>query len=102
MQFTVYRNKGNARAYPYLLDVQSDIIGELATRMVIPLFPLVAFTGRPAQRLNPVIIVEGDKYLVMSQDMAAVRLAQLGDEVTGVQESRQLIKDAIDFLFDGV
>ncbi|MFM5368041.1 CcdB family protein, partial [Aeromonas veronii] len=64
--------------------------------------PLVAFTGRPAQRLNPVIIVEGDKYLVMTQDMAAVRLAQLGDEVTGVQESRQLIKDAIDFLFDGV
>ena len=31
MQFTIYRNKGNARAYPYLLDVQSDIIGELAT-----------------------------------------------------------------------
>ena len=102
MQFTIYRNKGNARAYPYLLDVQSDIIGELATRMVIPLFPLAAFTGRPAQRLNPVVIVEGDKYLVMTQDMAAVRQTQLGEEVTGVQESRQLIKDAIDFLMDGV
>ena len=98
MQFTIYRNKGNARAHPYLLDVQSDIIDEL----VIPLFPLAAFTGRPAQRLNPVIIVEGDKYLVMTQDMAAVRQTQLGEEVTGVQESRQLIKDAIDFLMDGV
>jgi toxin CcdB len=34
--------------------------------------------------------------------MAAVRQTQLGEEVTGVQESRQLIKDAIDFLMDGV
>ncbi|BBV84543.1 hypothetical protein STW0522ENT60_P40010 (plasmid) [Enterobacter kobei] len=37
MQFTIYRNKGNARAYPYLLDVQSDIIGELATRIGVRL-----------------------------------------------------------------
>ena len=102
MQFTIYRNKGKAHVYPYLLDVQSDIIGELATRMVIPLFPLAAFTGRPAQRLNPVVIVEGDKYLVMTQDMAAVRQAQLGEEVSDVLESRQLVKDAIDFLLDGV
>lgn len=36
MQFTIYRNKGNARDYPYLLNVQSDIIDELNTRMVIP------------------------------------------------------------------
>lgn len=50
MQFTVYRNKGNARIYPYLLNVQSDIIGELHTRMVIPLLPLADFTGRPAQQ----------------------------------------------------
>ena len=102
MQFTIYRNKGNARAYPYLLDVQSDIIGELNSRMVIPLFPLASFTGRPAQRLNPVIIVEGGKYLVMTHEMAGVRLTQLGEAVTDVQESRQLIKDAIDFLMDGV
>ncbi|MFG5995373.1 CcdB family protein, partial [Salmonella enterica] len=26
MQYMVYRNKGNSKAYPYLLDVQSDII----------------------------------------------------------------------------
>lgn len=101
MQFTIYRNKGNA-SYPYLLDVQSDIIGELNTRMVIPLFPLAAFTGRPAQRLNPVLTVEGGKYLVMTHEMAGVRLAQLGEAVTEVEEFRQVIKDAIDFLLDGV
>lgn len=35
MQYTVYRNPGNSQAYPYLLDIQSDIIGELNTRTVI-------------------------------------------------------------------
>ena len=102
MQFTVYRNKGNARIYPYLLNVQSDIIGELNTRMVIPLLPLADFTGRPAQRLNPVITIEGGKYLALTHEMAAVRLAQLGEVVTDIQETRQVIKDAIDFLLDGV
>ncbi|MCE9901908.1 CcdB family protein, partial [Hafnia paralvei] len=53
MQFMVYRNNGNSRAYPYLLDVQSDIIGELNTRLVIPLFLLDEVSGRPARRLNP-------------------------------------------------
>ena len=102
MQFTIYRNKGNARDYPYLLNVQSDIIDELNTRMVIPLVPLAAFIGRPAQRLNPVISVEGKKHLVLTHEMAAVKLNQLGEVVVDLIESRQMVKDAIDFLFDGV
>ncbi|MGL4716922.1 MAG: CcdB family protein [Aeromonas sp.] len=40
--------------------------------------------------------------MVLTQEMASVRLGQLGEEVTDVHESRQLIKDAIDFLLDGV
>lgn len=48
------------------------------------------------------IAVEGGKYLVLTHEMAAVRLAQLGEVVADIQESRQVIKDAIDFLLDGV
>ncbi len=40
MQYMVYRNKGNSKTYPYLLDVQS-VCDELHTRMkFIPLFPV--------------------------------------------------------------
>lgn len=31
MQYTVYRNTSNSKEYPYLLDVQSDIIDALNT-----------------------------------------------------------------------
>ncbi|WP_437616038.1 CcdB family protein [Erwinia sp. V71] len=101
MQFMVYRNKGNSSAYPYLLDVQSDIIGELNTRLVIPLFPLNEVSGRPALRLNPVLSVDGDNYLVMTHEMASVRQSQLGDEVVSIREHRDAIKNALNFLLDG-
>ena len=49
MQYTVYRNPGNSQAYPYLLDIQSDIIGELNTRLVIP--PFIGLKKEPRPRL---------------------------------------------------
>ena len=101
MQFMVYRNNGNSRAYPYLLDVQSDIIDELNTRLVIPLFLLDEVSGRPARRLTPVLNVDGEDFLVMTHEMASVRQSQLGEEVVSVREQRQAIKNALDFLLDG-
>ncbi|MGZ0752666.1 CcdB family protein [Kluyvera sichuanensis] len=101
MQYVVYRNKGNSQAYPYLLDVQSDIIEELHTRMVIPLFPVSRLVNSPVKRLTPTLQVEGDDYLVMTHEMASIRLSQLGDEVMDARPYRQTIKNALDFIFDG-
>lgn len=101
MQYRVYRNNGNSRSYPYVIDVQSDIIDDLHTRLVIPLFPLDKLNGRPVQRLNPVLSVEGDDYVVMTHEMASVRLSHLGEGVMDAQTYRKEIKDAIDFLVDG-
>ncbi len=101
MQYVVYRNKGNSAAYPYLLDVQSDIIGELGTRMVIPLYPLIKFSSTPVLRLTPILNIEGEEYLVMTHEMASVRLSQLGTEVMDVRHHRQRVKDALDFMLDG-
>ncbi|ECB0128898.1 cytotoxin [Salmonella enterica subsp. enterica serovar Rissen] len=101
MQYMVYRNKGNSKAYPYLLDVQSDIIDELHTRMVIPLFPVSRLVNNPVKRLTPTLNVEGNDYLVMTHEMASIRLSQIGDEVMDVRSHRQTIKNAFDFIFDG-
>ncbi|MCA7014380.1 CcdB family protein [Dickeya dadantii] len=101
MQYMVYRNNDNSRAYPYLLDVQSDIIGELHTRLVIPLFPEEKVNASVVKRLTPVLPVEGRDYLVMTHEMASVRLSQLGPQVMDAQSYRQSIKAALDFLLDG-
>jgi toxin CcdB len=55
MQFTVYDNTGKSAVYPLLLDVTSDIIGQLNRRIVIPLLPVDRYpAGRRPDRLVPV------------------------------------------------
>ena len=44
---------------PYLLDIQSDLLDSLATRVVVPLCKPGILKGRLAERLNPVFEVEG-------------------------------------------
>ncbi|MCL5754793.1 CcdB family protein, partial [Vibrio cholerae] len=41
-QFTLYENldKSTSTAYPYFVDVQSELLNTLNTRLVIPLTPL--------------------------------------------------------------
>jgi toxin CcdB len=100
MQYRIYRNAGRSDAYPYLLDVQSDIIDELSTRLAIPLFPRDGASNIP-KRLCPIVAIEGNDYLVMTHEMAAVRVSLFGDEVMDVASRRGDIKSAIDFLMDG-
>lgn len=101
MQYVIYRNKGNSTAYPYLLDVQSDIIGELVTRLVVPLYPAKKVFNPPVKRLTPVLTIEGEDYLLMTHEMASVRLISLGEKVVDASPYRQTIKRALDFIFDG-
>ncbi|EMB4322065.1 CcdB family protein [Pluralibacter gergoviae] len=101
MQYVIYRNKSNRAAYPYLLDIQSDIIDELDTRLVVPLYPTAKVSNVPVKRLTPSLTVEGEDYLVMTHEMAAIRLTQLGDEVMNARPYRQRIRDALDFIIDG-
>ncbi len=56
MQFTVYRSRGRNAAFPFVIDVTSDIIGEINRRIVIPLTPIERFSRiRPPERLNPIL-----------------------------------------------
>lgn len=53
MQFTVYYNTHPTSSYPYLLDVQSDLIDVLSTRLVVPLYLLDKVRTKIPARLCP-------------------------------------------------
>ena len=58
MQFTVYRSRGRNAAFPFVIDVTSDIIGEINRRIVIPLTPIERFIRiRPPERLNTILLL---------------------------------------------
>ncbi len=95
-QFDLYPSDGGL-----LLDVQSDILDGLETRMVVPLLPL-AELSKPAQRLNPVFMIGDSRYIMASQFMASVPLSELTTKVGSLSHEHFTIKAAIDMVFDGV
>ncbi|ERK18632.1 MAG: CcdB family protein [Pantoea sp.] len=101
MQYRVYKNKNASKFYPLLLDVQSDIIESIDSRIVIPLTPIELYQGKVVQRLNPTLHVEGNDYLMMTHELAGVQLTVLGTEVCSLASQRETIRTALDFIIDG-
>lgn len=104
MQFTVYGNTVKSAVYPLLLDVTSDIIGQLNRRIVIPLLPVDRYpAGRRPDRLVPVVrLTDGQEYAVMAHELASVPVHALGAVFCDAAQYRSRVKAAIDFLIDGI
>ena len=102
-RFEVYRNSGaHAVEVPYLLDVQSDLLHGLETRVVVPLRRRDRFPAVPIpERLMPVFEVEGTACLMETPKLAAVPLRLLKTPVVSLAEGQARITGALDFLFQG-
>lgn len=97
MRYDVYRNIGGAG---FLLNIQSDLLDVLNTRVVVPLLPS-SEAPLPAARLNPVIVVDGANHVMVTQYMAAIPLATLGEPVGNLLPHHDQIAAALDMLFQG-
>jgi toxin CcdB len=85
----------------FLLDVQADLMDGLNTRVAVPLLP-VDDAPKPAHRLNPVFTIADHDYVMVTQFMAAVPVAELAAGAGSLAHERYAIKAAIDMVFDGV
>lgn len=96
-RFDIFENEGGSG---YLLDIQSDILSGLNTRVVVPLLPKSSAPS-PAQRLNPVFSIEGQALVMATQFMAAVPAGELRPCVGNLAEHQDDISAALDMLFLG-
>ncbi|MBS4096931.1 MAG: CcdB family protein [Sulfuricella sp.] len=102
-RFDVYRNTGPyATEIPYLLDVQSDLLDGLETRVVVPLrrrdrFPVAHLPVN----LTPTFDVEGVECILETPKLAAVPLRLLKAPVASLAVKQSEIVAALDFLFQG-
>ena len=85
----------------YLLDVQADLLSGLNTRLVLPLLPW-RDAPTPAARLNPVVEVAGESFVVVAQFAAAVHLRELGERIATLANQHETITGALDLLITGV
>jgi toxin CcdB len=102
-QFTVYRNKNprSRAAFPFLLDVQSDLLDELQTRVVIPLTKAAAFVRKPVAHLMPVVQFEGEAYVLVTPQLAGIARSEIGSPAGSLAQRRDTIVAAMDFLLSG-
>ncbi len=103
-QFTVYRNKNaQTRArFPFLLDIQSDLLDPLATRVVVPLSAASSTRARSMQTVTPTISVEGKAYLMVTPQLSGVAASELGSNAADASADRDKIVAALGFLLAGV
>jgi toxin CcdB len=84
----------------YLLDVQTDLLSDLNTSVVVPLLP-TSSAPKPATRLNPVFDFEGQPVVMVTQFMAAVPTGILKVSVGTLDEEFEKVTSAIDMLIQG-
>ena len=103
-RFDVFRNPSLAsmKKVPYFLVVQSELLDEMDTCVVLPLARKQAAKGSAAARLNPEFQVDNTCVVQLTQLIAAVPVSLLRKYVVNLEPQREAIVRAIDFLFDGI
>lgn len=102
-QFTVYRNRNphTRSAFPLLVDIQSDLLEDLQTRVVIPLTKVAALAKKPLSHLTPTLAFDGENYVLMTPQLAGIARTDLGALVGSLANERPTIVAAMDFLLTG-
>ncbi|MDD2837700.1 CcdB family protein [Sulfuricurvum sp.] len=98
-QFDVYRNPNpeSNTAIPYLLDIQTDLLSVLTTCVVVPL----TRQENPIKHLNPLFEINGENIIMLTQEIAGIERAALGEKISSLKEYRSKIIPALDFLVSG-
>lgn len=100
-QFDVYRYAPRGKGFALVVDVQNDILSQLASRTVIPLYP-TTIIRQPILRINPLLFVDGEKYIMATEEIAALHVRSLTEKIATLSAHRDEIIAAIDFLTTGV
>ncbi len=103
-QFSAYKNPNRAtqKNYPFLLDIQSNLLSDLRTTVVIPLMPKRLAESHAMSRLNPVIKINNDSFILMTQNIAGIDRDNLGEKVCELNQYRSEVVAAVDFVLAGI
>ena len=97
-QFDVHRLRSNEGL---VLDCQSELLQQLDTRFVAPLIPQEDAPA-PAQRLNPTFVIEGRRFVMVTQFAAAAHCNELGEAIASLRDHSFEVVGALDVLITGV
>ena len=102
-RFSIYENsEDHTKTTPFVLDVQTDLLSGLNTRVVIPLRKGGVYKNiRSTQDLMPSFFIKGKEFILDTPRMAAVPTKFLKKEVGTLKDQQHIVINAIDRLFHG-
>ncbi len=102
-QFDLYENTDTESkdGYPYFVDVQTNLLDNLNSRVVIPLVPILEAKEYP-KNLCPIVVVRNKKYALMTHQIASVASSFLESKEGSLLLNRDDIISALDFLLTGI
>jgi toxin CcdB len=101
--YSVFQNP-NPRtngAIPFLLDVQSEVLSVLGTRVVVPLYRPQATGVQAMSRLTPMVQFQGQPLVAMVPELAGIARREVGPMAGDLAQARAEILQAIDLLMTG-
>jgi len=98
-RFDVYRIS-QADQDQFVVDVQSDFVSAIGTRVVVPLVPAPWFTP-PVRDLNPFVEIAGQRLMVLTQELVSVPVRYLRNPVASLTNRHDDITRALDILLSG-
>ena len=104
MQFDVYDNPSPRMrdVYPYVVDVQSDLLSALATRMVVPLAVTALAAKDLPRQLCPVFAVNDKSLMLVPFEAAPLDKRLLKVEITSIRDRSHEVIAAMDAVLCGI
>lgn len=84
----------------YYLDIQTDLLPTLNTRLVVPLVPMLD-GPRPIRKLHPIVVIDGEPLIMATHRMVSVPKRSLGRPVANLMSQYDQIVAAIDMILNG-
>jgi toxin CcdB len=103
-QYDVYPNPSPAsrEVVPFVVDVQSDLLSDLRTRLVMPLTRVGVALKHPPRRLTPQFTVQGERLALSPFQAAGLDARLLRKPVASLAVHAGEIRDALDAVVSGI
>jgi len=103
-QFDIYANpnKKSRSAYPFIIDIQSNLIDELTTRIVAPLALYKKFKDEELKKLTPRVSYKEQELIILIPQITSMPANLLKEPVGTLVHLRDEIVAALDFAITGI
>lgn len=103
-QYDVYANPSPAsrERVPYVVDLQSDLLADLKTRLVMPLTRVGVDLRQTPRRLAPTLVVAGERLLALPHLSAGMDARHLKKPVASLADQARDLRDALDAVISGI